>query len=311
MEIELDVPPKLKYEYTELLDCLKSNFDILRLRDHELVEDSQKVCFLRHDIDLEMGFAIKLAKIEHDAGIHSSFFVLHTMPYFYQDGFIESCKEIQSLGHEIGLHNSVLSECIIKKNMTEADWNTKLDSFTVYNCGKKIEYNIPNSCILYEHNFMLKDVLKPEETLTRYLKVLRDNGLDIIGSSAHGNNYCKDLHFQHYHIFKECDRHYYPETASEVEGFKLHTKPLKHYGLEYEAYFLDREYLLCDWQTGWWCYPKGYDEWCESELIGQFVRDPLVFLDSIGKRDGDFIMQLNTHPLWWFVDLNEIVKERG
>jgi hypothetical protein len=45
-------------------------------------------------------------------GIHSSFFVLNTRPYYRQPDFISKCREIQEMGHEVGLHYDVLSVCL-------------------------------------------------------------------------------------------------------------------------------------------------------------------------------------------------------
>jgi hypothetical protein len=72
---------------------------------------------IRHDIDYDIVTAVRLAKIEHALGLKGSYYVLHTAPYYgySKDGKYYRSKrcldiflEIQSMGHEIGLHNDCL-----------------------------------------------------------------------------------------------------------------------------------------------------------------------------------------------------------
>lgn len=72
---------------------------------------------IRHDIDYDIVTASRLAKIEHALGLQGSYYVLHTAPYYgyFKDGkyyrskrCIDTLVEIQSMGHEIGLHNDCL-----------------------------------------------------------------------------------------------------------------------------------------------------------------------------------------------------------
>ena len=89
-----------------------------------LIKDMQKPTLsgyvsvgIRHDIDYDIVTAARLAKIEHILGLKGSYYVLHTAPYYgyFKDGKYYRSKrcldillEIQSMGHEIGLHNDCL-----------------------------------------------------------------------------------------------------------------------------------------------------------------------------------------------------------
>jgi hypothetical protein len=101
-----------------ILEKLKTNFEIVRLQDYELYKNTERVCFLRHDVDLEIDYALELAELEHEMGIRATFFFLHNRVYFDKPDFIEKCKRIETLGHEVGLHYDVLSDCIDNPSLT-------------------------------------------------------------------------------------------------------------------------------------------------------------------------------------------------
>ena len=70
---------------------------------------------LRHDIDHDPWTAEKMAVIESDFNLRATYFVLHTAPYFKHKfkKTMEICRNIQSLGHEIGLHNDLITDYFI------------------------------------------------------------------------------------------------------------------------------------------------------------------------------------------------------
>jgi hypothetical protein len=61
---------------------------------------------LRHDIDFAPNYSLEMAKLEHAAGVVSTFFVLVDGGFYnpLQSEVIRQIRLIQSLGHEIGLH---------------------------------------------------------------------------------------------------------------------------------------------------------------------------------------------------------------
>lgn len=65
-----------------------------------------KCVILRHDIDYSLEQAVKLARIEKELGVHSTYFVLLSSD-FYNPASSSSYRylhEILNLGHDIGLH---------------------------------------------------------------------------------------------------------------------------------------------------------------------------------------------------------------
>src|SRR4051794_23504742 len=65
---------------------------------------------LRHDVDHDLDLALEMAFWEAEAGCRSSYFVLHTAPYWQDPRLLEKCLQIQDFGHEVGLHLNLLSE---------------------------------------------------------------------------------------------------------------------------------------------------------------------------------------------------------
>lgn len=63
---------------------------------------------LRHDVDLSPKRALSLARIEHDLGIHATYFFLLGTPLYnpHQAPVRNAINGIASLGHDVGLHFS-------------------------------------------------------------------------------------------------------------------------------------------------------------------------------------------------------------
>jgi hypothetical protein len=65
-----------------------------------------KFCLLRHDIDADLGAALKMAQVEHSLGIKATYFLMLRSPVYnlfsrHNHRFVQ---EIINLGHYIGVH---------------------------------------------------------------------------------------------------------------------------------------------------------------------------------------------------------------
>jgi hypothetical protein len=90
-----------------LKKALKEGFSLTNFRDYERIKSSPRVIILRHDIDSFPHRDLRMAQIENDLGIKSTFFVRVHGQYYYpfeQNTFL-NLKQIMELGHEIGLHS--------------------------------------------------------------------------------------------------------------------------------------------------------------------------------------------------------------
>lgn len=61
---------------------------------------------LRHDIDFSVSKAAEMARLDSEAGVRSTFFVLLTAPYYnaLSANNLSLLRSIAKMGHEIGLH---------------------------------------------------------------------------------------------------------------------------------------------------------------------------------------------------------------
>jgi hypothetical protein len=115
------------------------------LHKDEFVANRKDVIW-RHDVEFSPVQALKMAKIEHDLGVKATYFwQTHGKQYnVYTRFFSDILREIQSLGHHIGLHFDShywgvkdvdqLNRCIeIDKDYFEKVFGLKLDTFSFHN----------------------------------------------------------------------------------------------------------------------------------------------------------------------------------
>lgn len=97
----------MKFTY----ESYKRMIELLRTHEYEFAgyhdyEGNEKCVILRHDIDNSIEKAVRLAEIENEIGVRSTYFVLLTSD-FYNVASAKSLAglhRIADLGHEIGLH---------------------------------------------------------------------------------------------------------------------------------------------------------------------------------------------------------------
>jgi hypothetical protein len=89
---------------------------------HQYNEDSKEpnVVLVRHDVDHSLDNAMMIAELEYSMGLQSTYFMLHPGDYnqlenyygkltgnriVHAADFFARCRELQAMGHEVGLHN--------------------------------------------------------------------------------------------------------------------------------------------------------------------------------------------------------------
>ncbi|MGC8634415.1 MAG: hypothetical protein ACP5VP_07085 [Candidatus Limnocylindrales bacterium] len=96
---------------------------------------SPRLVVLRHDTDTDIDNAVRFAEWEAARGYRASFYVLHT-DWYYREGFsgpptryvLRALDRIRQLGHEIGLHNNVITVALrtgrdpVEVLSTELQW---------------------------------------------------------------------------------------------------------------------------------------------------------------------------------------------
>ncbi len=74
---------------------------------------------LRHDVDASsnntrhaLDTAVKIAEWEANRGYRSTYYILHTAPYWMAPGFTAALDRIAECGHEIGIHTNAIAEAL-------------------------------------------------------------------------------------------------------------------------------------------------------------------------------------------------------
>jgi len=169
---------------------------------------NEKIIGLRHDVDSELNHALKIAKIEHDLGIKSTYFVLHTASYFYKEissGIINNklIKKLlylqDTLGHEIGLHIDLMPiEIVYKKDP-----------------------------VIYVKNL---------------IGLLREKGINIIGVAPHGNLF-HHVYRQKYIIeHKEFNNNIFADPYIHFD-VKIFNVDYEAYSLDRDIYYSDAKFI--------------------------------------------------------------------
>jgi hypothetical protein len=88
-----------------------------------------KIFCLRHDVDLLkwFGFAHKMAKLEYENGIRSTYCIINSDKNFYKQKTIDDCKRLVDLGHNINLHLNVIDTYLKKKTSIKSMIQKSLD----------------------------------------------------------------------------------------------------------------------------------------------------------------------------------------
>lgn len=244
-------------DFEVFLNKVMELFQVYPVRDYAKKVD--KKCLLHLDVDHYFEKAVEIAEIIREAGISATFFMLHTEPYYKHPDFLEICLDIQKMGHEIGLHNNILDQCI--------------------HTGENP-----------------LDVLKTE------LSYLRDAGLNIEGTCAHGTVTMRNLNYRNYEIFKECVPPYLVVPRERI-NVPLYQISLEDHGL-YEANYLPQlpEYLFEDSHGEWHIIHKNLrDIWHPTFPKYVLKYDPTIALKKLADRPDINTIQLVTHPWWWRV----------
>ncbi len=217
--------PDTNFTYEKYAAFLKivsdtSKYIVLPINEFRTTFNTNKIIIgLRHDVDIDLNKAYQFSATESNLGIRSTYYILHTAPYYlavpgnmnnHNAGILPLLNKMQDERRmEIGWHNDLVT--------LQAVYN--IDPFTFFQ-GE--------------------------------LAWLRANGIKIYGSASHGSPYCYTHKYLNYYFFEECT---YPAVGQFVNNLTLQisgaTVPMKKgrfsdFNLDYEAYFLNNNKYFSD-----------------------------------------------------------------
>lgn len=90
--------------YAQLIKYLKNHYRLVPFR--EIPKEDIPYVILRHDVDISVSAALKMAQAEHKLGVRSTYFILVSSKHYnpLEGENATMIKQISGLGHEIGLH---------------------------------------------------------------------------------------------------------------------------------------------------------------------------------------------------------------
>ncbi len=125
--------------YRRLLKIAKDKFVF---KNYTNYSNSENFVLWRHDVDFSMHRALKLAEIEAEEGVNSTFFILlHSNFYnLMEEEISHLLRKIIDLGHDVGLHfdshfykisneNELDEKLIFEKNIIEYLYGIDVKSF--------------------------------------------------------------------------------------------------------------------------------------------------------------------------------------
>jgi len=101
----------------DLENLLESSAGVVAMLDiHQGAHTDPYLIGLRHDVDDNAGAlntAVKIAEWEHERRFRSTFFLLHTAPYWEDDLALgDAVDRIVGYGHEVGIHANAIAQAL-------------------------------------------------------------------------------------------------------------------------------------------------------------------------------------------------------
>lgn len=172
-----------KIDYLELLSTIGSVKPVY--------EYDGKINVLRHDVDHDLLHAFKMASIEAEHGIRSTYYLLpaenqkknyygetHNGRPHMSGETRKLAVQIQGMGHEIGLHSNLVTLCLQSK-------------------------------------------LEPDYILKIILEDFKSIGITIKTTASHGDTQARDGGYINYQIFEECGKKDFPFKQIKLSDYGL------------------------------------------------------------------------------------------
>jgi hypothetical protein len=162
---------------------------------------------LRHDVDTRLDSALVLAELERRHGIRSTYFVLHTAGYYG----------------------------VTRPGRAERDPSLLPSLRRLAELGHEVGWH--NDLVTLQ----LVYGLDPVEYVAGELAWLRANGIEVVGTAAHGSVHCHRLGFHNNDFFLD-----WPQSREGEPQRAVRRARLADLGLAYEAYHLGENNYYSD-----------------------------------------------------------------
>ena len=216
----------------------------------------ENLLLIRHDIDQDIENAVRLARWEAKHGIRSTYCVLHTAWYYGR----------KRDGRVVHRSQEMVDGCL-----------------EIQALGHEI--NLHNNAVVVA----LRTGADPYDVIAEELGFLRSHGLDVTGTSTHGDPLCHELGFGNFELFSETvySSRGGPRTLEhDGHAVTIGTRSMAEFGLTYEGYDLPRDTYITD--SGGRL--KVVHDTAGRAGLPRAELEPLPYKRIVGML---------THPVWW------------
>ncbi len=250
---------------------------VVAMEDVYAGDKGANVIGLRHDCDSggSLATAVEMARWELEHGYRSTYYVLHTSPYWDAPDFEDMLEQIAGYGHEIGIHTDALAESFVTGE---------------------------------DPDLILERAIKRLRNLGYRVRGVAGHGNAICNRDAGPG----EEWFANDEQFVECRRTYLggkpmgSATRSITRGNitrNLAPRPLADFGLEYEALWLSVPFYFRLSDSGGRWNDEGF-----TEIADTFAAQLDVDAPATGKSHPRQLHILQ-HPDWWaraFTELRQL-----
>lgn len=216
-------------KFEKFLESLISSgrFKFVPLKDLATTTSNDKVIIaLRHDIDYDIASSVRFARREYELGIKGTYYVLHSAEYYTR------------MPEELSYYKDVNSQFLRKSSVLE--YLKKIQN----EYGHEIGWHNDLVTLQVHYNINSGDYLRKE------LKWLRENNINITGTSSHGSQYCYIYHYLNGFFWKEYGAskffYNYEYITCNNKLMKIDKYTLSDFGFDYEADLLRRSLFYAD-----------------------------------------------------------------
>jgi len=112
--------------YRRMIERLLATHTMRRFADFQGASPAPPFFILRHDVDYSPAAALRLARLEADAGWRATYFLLPNGPYYnlLEPEHAALPRRLVELGHEVGLHY----DARLLRGVPRGDWAALLDA---------------------------------------------------------------------------------------------------------------------------------------------------------------------------------------
>lgn len=150
-------------EYKHIINSLKNNYEIMDYTD--VTDKTESFAIIRHDVEFSPQRALRMAEIDNELGIKSSFFfqVRNNCYNSLSNDNIEIINQIHNLGHYIGAH--INTSNLHSRDLLDKFIIDDIETLSIYT-----ELDVDRFSFHRPQSYQLKDYIEVDRFINAYDK---------------------------------------------------------------------------------------------------------------------------------------------